>query len=103
MQSKYFNTGAHYNTFTEEKRAEFRDWLKGLLHQKDVVEVTFMKKDGAFRIMNCTLKEGIVVPHVKTTDRVKEVNQEVCPVWDLDKGAWRSFTYESITEVSFNM
>lgn len=104
MQTKYLNTEqTYYQTASEEHRAEFRDWLKGLLHQVDIVEVTFKKKDGALRIMNCTLKEGIVVPHVKTTNRVKKVNQEVCPVWDIDKNEWRSFTFESITEVRFNM
>ena len=92
----------YYKIASEEERAAFRNWLKDILHQMDVVEVTFTKKDGTNRVMNCTLKEGIVIPHVKTTDREKKANVEMCPVWDIDKNEWRSFTYESITEIKFD-
>ena len=105
MLTKHLNSNPeYYQTASEEERAEFRNWLKGLLHQTERVEVTFKKKeDGTVRIMNCTLKEGIVVPYIKKTDRVKKINQEVCPVWDIDEGDWRSFTYESITAVRSNI
>ena len=69
----------------------------------DVVEVTFFKKDGTLRVMKCTRRPDIAVPHEKTTDRVKEVNEEVCPVWDIDKGAWRSFRYDAVQQVSFTV
>lgn len=91
-----------YQATSEEERASFRQWLKDLLHQQTIT-VTFNKKDGTTRLMKCTLKEGIAIPHEKTTDRVKEVNQDVCPVWDIDKNAWRSFTYQSITRVQYDV
>ncbi len=92
----------YYSNADEIDKAQFRDWLKDMLHQGPV-KVTFRKQNGEERVMNCTLQEGVVVPHVKTTDRVKEVNLEVCPVWDIDKGAWRSFNYESVLKVDMEL
>ena len=103
MKNKYSATGAHYKTLTEEERVEFRNWLKDILLRTDVVEVTFQKKDGTSRVMNCTLKEGIVIPYDRLTDNDRQVNPEVRPVWDIDKNEWRSFTYESITKISFDV
>ena len=68
------------------------------LLKNNVVVVRFTKSDGTERVMNCTLRADMVVPHEKTTDRVKPINEEVCPVWDIDKGAWRSFRYDSVIE-----
>lgn len=81
---------------------EGRDWLKGVLRH-GVVKVTFKKKDGSTRVMECTLMETVVVPHEKTTDRVKEDNPDVMAVWDLDKNAWRSFRLDSVTEVNVEL
>lgn len=49
--------------------------------------------------MVCTLRDDIVVPHEKTTDRVKQLNEEVLAVWDCEKNAWRSFRVDSIIDV----
>lgn len=103
MKSKHEQTGSYYQTLPEEERVEFRNWLKDILHQTDTVEITFTKKDGTTRIMNCTLKEGIVIPYERLTNDDKKVNPEVRPVWDIDKNEWRSFTYESITKISFEI
>jgi WYL_2, Sm-like SH3 beta-barrel fold len=81
---------------------EGRDWLKSHLRMGPV-KVTFTKKDGTERVMNCSLQEGVVVPHEKTTDRVKEDNLETLAVWDLDKSAWRSFRLDSIKSVEFTI
>lgn len=81
---------------------EAREWLKSML-QMGPVDVTFTKSDGTTRVMKCTLQEGVVVPHEKTTDRVKETNNEVLPVWDIEKSAWRSFRLDSITQVRFDL
>ena len=96
------NTENYYAQADEKQRKEFREWLKGMMHVGPI-KVTFKKKDGSLREMNCTLEEGVVVPHEKTTDRVKEVNEEVCPVWDIDKGAWRSFRYDAITTINIEI
>lgn len=68
--------------------------------QNEKLQVTFTKKDGEKRVMNCTLMEG-VVPKVEKKEGATErkVNPEVVAVWDLDKSAWRSFNVTSITNV----
>jgi hypothetical protein len=53
--------------------------------------------------MICTLREDIVVPHEKKTERVKEINENVLAVWDCEKNAWRSFRVDSIIGVHVNM
>jgi hypothetical protein len=76
-----------------------KDTLKDLLKRK-VVKITFKKKDGSERVMNCTLHEDIVPVYEKKTERVKKTNDDVIAVWDLDKDAFRSFKLESLINYS---
>ena len=66
----------------------------------NVAEVTFTKSDGTERIMKCTLREDLVIPYEKKTDRVKDVNLDVVPVFDVEKNEWRSFRVDSVKSVS---
>jgi hypothetical protein len=79
-----------------------REWLMGLLRD-GAVNVTFTKRDGSTRVMKCTLQEGVAIPHEKTTDRVKQTNEDIVPVWDIEANAWRSFRLDSITEITFTI
>jgi len=74
-----------------------KDTLKDLLKRK-ILKITFKKKDGTERTMNCTLLEDIVPVYEKKTERVKKVNEEVLAVWDLDKEAFRSFKLDSLID-----
>lgn len=78
-----------------------RDWLVSHL-KYGPVDITFTKKDGTERTMKCTLKEELMLPYEKKTDRVKEVSKDVLPVYDLEKESWRSFRLDSITKVEFS-
>ena len=80
---------------------EARTWLSDALH-RGPVEVVFTKSDGTERKMQCTLQEGVVVPHEKKTERVKEKHDDVFAVWDLEKSAWRSFKLSTVISVSFD-
>jgi hypothetical protein len=53
--------------------------------------------------MDCTLKEENIVQYEKKTERVKTLNEETCPVFDLEKNEWRSFRYDTITKVEFTV
>ena len=64
--------------------------------QKKVMKITFTKVNGEERVMDCTLQENIVPP-TKYTDRKQ--NEEVLPVFDINKGEWRSFRLDSITNI----
>ena len=94
------NTVTSYIDLPEQEQQSFRLWLSSILHATTAT-ITFLKKDGTERVMNCTLMRGVAIPHEKTTDRTKEPNDEVCPVWDIDKQGWRSFRYDSVTKVLF--
>ena len=92
----------YYSEATETQQIAFRKWLKDMLHMGPI-KVFFIKKDGSVREMHCTLEEGVAIPHEKTTDRVKEQSDEVCPVWDIDKQAWRSFRYDAVTKITIDI
>ena len=64
--------------------------------QKKVMKITFTKVNGEERIMDCTLQEHMVPP-TKYTNRKQ--NEEVLPVFDINKGEWRSFRMDSITNI----
>jgi hypothetical protein len=73
--------------------------LKDALHN-GVVKVSFIKSNGDLREMRCTLRSDLIpaTPIVEGKPPKKE-NTDVQAVWDLDKEAWRSFRFDSISEV----
>ena len=79
-----------------------RDEMKKYLRTSDYCFVTFMKADKSMRDMRATLNEmSIPTPEHITDDQKKRVyTDEVLRVWDIDKGAWRSFRVDSV--VLFN-
>ena len=81
---------------------EGRKWVVSML-KMGPVEITFTKKDGSERVMNCTLKEDLTESYEKKTDKVKESNPDICPVYDLDIKGWRSFRYDSVKQVKFEL
>lgn len=74
--------------------------VKDALH-KNIVIVGFTKTNGEARQMRCTLRSDMipVVPVVEGRSPKKE-NPDVQAVWDLDKGAWRSFRFDSLNSVT---
>ena len=92
----------YYSKANEEERKVFREWVGGVLRMH-YVNIHFRKKDGSIRIMNCTLQEGKTLDYEKKTDRVKTVSEDTCPVYDIDKKEWRSFRYDAVTEIRFNL
>lgn len=78
------------------------DWFIGLL-KTNKVQVIFTKGDGTERTMNCTLRDDIVIPYEKKTEKVKKENLDIVPCWDIDKGEWRSFRISSLIYVNFKL
>jgi hypothetical protein len=90
---------------SEETFKKFKRWLKGHLAFGPVT-VTFTKKDGTERVMNCTTNKELVPPvEVKETVEKKErkVNEDTMPVYDLEVKAWKSFRWDSIKQVRFEL
>lgn len=80
-------------------RAELSELL-----QATVASVKFTKTNGEERIMKCTLQED-VIPSASKEDplsqkKIRNINEEVLPVWDIEKSGWRSFRVDSVIEVT---
>jgi len=91
-----------YATASEDERAEFRDWMRGVL-RNERVNVCFTKTDGTERWLHCTLHPELVPLVEKTEAPQRKISEAAQSVWDIDKQAWRSFRWESIREFSFNL
>lgn len=76
-----------------------RKWLAGMLEQS-VVEVTFTKKDGTERVMNCTLLEDYLP---ETTGAGRSAGSDALAVFDIDADGWRSFRWDSIKAVKLSV
>ena len=76
-----------------------RKWLAGMLEQS-VVEVTFTKKDGTERVMNCTLLEDYLP---ETTGEGRSAGSDALAVFDVDADGWRSFRWDSIKAVKLSV
>jgi len=92
----------YYSTTDDKERAIFREWLSGLLRTEHV-KITFTKKDGSVRELLATLKEEAIVPYEKKTERTKAPNKDSISVWDIEKNAWRSFRFDSVSKISFTI
>lgn len=97
----------------------FKKWLTGHLRFGPVT-VIFTKKDGTERVMLCTTKAELVPDPIQSPVQVhftntanpidfpepkkeKKVNEDVCPVYDLEAKHWKSFRWDSIKSVSFTI
>lgn len=68
------------------------------LLQTDKIEVVFVKLNNETRKMNATLNLNMIPEqyHPKTE---KKSPSHIISVWDLDKNAWRSFSYHRLKKV----
>ena len=76
------------------------------LLRNNALNVTFTKVNGSERKMICTLN-GSLVPLVPADPdkpvKARAPRPDVCTVWDLEADGWRSFRFDSITDVSFSV
>ncbi len=95
----------------EEDWTKFRDWIVGMLRVGPMT-VTFTKKDGSERVMNCTLEADVLPPqpvHESNTNnpidfpKVKKENPNIISAYDLDALGWRSFTLKSVKQVRIDI
>ena len=81
----------------------FGHWIKVLLTEQNV-KITFTKKDGTERVMNCTLDPN-VIPLVESVQDQREKNKEkdYIAAYDTDIKAWRSFIIKSVKAFEFEI
>jgi hypothetical protein len=87
---------------------EFKNWTLGLLRDANTKDlcVTFTKKDGTERAMQCTLAESRI-----PSDKIPKSDGTVAGqgsdaaarVFDTEINEWRSFRWDSVTKVEFNL
>lgn len=86
---------------------EFQTWLRGLLHDESAKDlcIVFTKKDGTTREMSCTLSESRIPAdkQPKTKEESGTTAGSALRVFDTQKQEWRSFRWDSITEVRFDL
>ena len=93
--------GNYYCHASNFEREQFKTWVTGLLREREVV-VDFVKADGDFRSMKCTLNEGLGAKYSGNESKRKP-NPDVCAVWDTNQNAWRSFRWDRLKKVQFEL
>ena len=92
---------------TDKEFEEFKTWTLGVLHDENITDlcVTFTKKDGTNRDMRCTLCEGRIPAdkQPKTEGTGSKDSGSAVRVFDTEKSEWRSFRWDSVTKVSFDL
>ena len=84
------------------KSPEFKDWLIGLLSDKNPTTITFLKKDGATRKMRCTRNmDNIPSEHHPKVGMIESTG--CMRVFDLDKNEWRSFIIENVKRIEYSL
>jgi hypothetical protein len=103
-------------TLSEKDFKLFKKWLKSHLAFGPVT-ITFTKKDGSERVMECTTSPSLVpfveeTVHITNTNnpidfpvvkKEKKVNEDVCPVYDLESKHWKSFRWDSVKQVTLTI
>ena len=93
----------YYINATEAERQTLRESVHTLLQTTSVI-VDFEKANGEFRSMKCTLREDLGAKYtVKENTTPKKPNLDVCVVWDINQAAWRSFRWDRVKRIQFDL
>ena len=93
----------YYVTATENEREIMREWIRGLLQEREIT-VDFEKATGEFRSMKCTLRADLGAKYtVAENKKPKKTNPDVCVVWDTTQQAWRSFRWDRMKRIQFDL
>lgn len=87
---------------TDRQWQEFRTWIISHLKMGPVT-VTFTKKDGTERVMECTLQSELLPKQELKENSTKKENTDTVRVFDIEKQEWRSFTVKSVRQVKFKL
>jgi hypothetical protein len=98
---------AFQTVFKNEKEfEEFKTWTLGVLHDENIRDlcITFIKKDGSSRDMFCTLVESrIPTDKQPKSETTSKDSGSAVRVFDTEKQEWRSFRWESVTKIGFEL
>ena len=94
------------DTTIEQSIGERENELLSMLRSSIAgIRVNFEKKDGSKRQMLCTLSGGLIPvdkqPKTSSETSTSTIGSAL-PVFDINKGEWRSFRWDSINSVTVN-
>ncbi len=93
----------YYINASQAERQTLRESVHTLL-QTTSITVDFEKATGEFRSMKCTLREDLGAKYtVKENAAPKKPNPDVCVVWDVNQAAWRSFRWDRLKRIQFDL
>jgi len=93
----------YYANATESERQIWREWIRGMLKEREIT-VDFEKATGEFRSMKCTLRKDLGAKYTVTeSTNPKKPNPDVCVVWDTNQQAWRSFRWDRVKRIQFDL
>lgn len=69
--------------------------------RKGNVTVTFRKKDGTERVMNCTTNFDTIPSEKHPKGTGNNLSKEVCRCFDTDINEWSSFRWDSVISFEF--
>ena len=75
-----------------------RTQLENML-SRGIVQISFTKKDGSDRVMNCTTNLNFI-PKNKHPKSQNTRSDDVIAVYDVESNDWRSFDIKSVYDVS---
>jgi hypothetical protein len=93
----------YYVNASESEREAWREWVRGVLQERECI-VDFDKVTGEFRSMKCTLNQDLGAKYtVIESKNPKKPNPDVCVVWDTTQQAWRSFRWDRMRRIQFDL
>ena len=93
----------YYINASEAERQTLQESVRTLL-QTTSITVDFEKANGEFRSMKCTLREDLGAKYtVKENASPKKPNLDICVVWDVNQAAWRSFRWDRMKRIQFDL
>lgn len=90
-----------FDRLSIDERDNYQEWVVELL-KSSIMTVVFNKKDGSERTMKCTLMQEALPVILDKSKSTKAKNPDVCPVFDIENNAWRSFRFDSIIRVELD-
>ena len=91
---------------TDHNFSSTKEYLIPLL-KNHTLQISFVKKDGTDRVMQCTLRDDILPPHETNTSNpidfpvtARPVDLKNLIVWDIEKLGFRKISLDTITSVN---
>jgi hypothetical protein len=79
-----------------------KEWLRKIL-RNEIIDVTFLKKNGSERKMQCTLLSEEIPTDMVPKGTKKTQSTETIAVFDVENQGWRSFRWDSIKQINLSI